>query len=73
MLKRLRIPVLISFGTRDEAAPFNDMLRIECVRDNVKNVTFNAYVGLDHHYQADDMGDRLSGIINDWLAWITAH
>ena len=73
VLKRLQIPVLISYGTRDEAAPFNDMFRIECISDKVKNVTFNAYVGLDYYYQADDMGDRLTGIINDWLAWITAH
>jgi len=75
-LKRLQIPILICYGTKDEAAPFNDMLHIEVIKDKHTNFTFNAYVGLDHYYQKAPTGennkkvDHLSKVVNDWLQWI---
>ena len=76
-LKRLQIPVLISYGTADEGAPFNDMLHIEVIKDKHTNFTFNAYVGLDHYYQkapaketVNKKIDLLSKVVGDWLQWI---
>jgi len=50
VLKRLKIPVLICYGTKDEAGPFNDMFHIETIRDRASNISFKAYVGLNHNY-----------------------
>ncbi|MBD0261094.1 MAG: alpha/beta hydrolase fold domain-containing protein, partial [Cytophagales bacterium] len=47
-LKKLRIPVLITYGTRDHCAPFNDYLRVELIRERKKNVYFKTYPGLEH-------------------------
>jgi predicted esterase len=77
VLKRLRIPVLISYGTLDEASPFNDMFHIEVIRNKLKNFTFHAHVGADHYYQLtggrdgnSSPEDILSKVVNGWLLWI---
>jgi dienelactone hydrolase len=49
-LQKLRIPVLVCYGTKDESAPFNDYLRVEMVRQKRKNFTFYAYTGLEHNF-----------------------
>ncbi len=50
LLKQLKIPVLISYGTKDESSPYQDMFRIETIKDSIEHITFYDYVGLGHNY-----------------------
>ncbi|QNM84569.1 dienelactone hydrolase family protein [Polaribacter pectinis] len=77
VLKRLKIPILITYGTSDEGAPFCDMFHIETIKENQTNFTFNAYVGLDHYYQKKEHDkdstkkkDYLNTVVSHWLKWI---
>ena len=77
-LEKLRIPVLVSYGTKDiGAAPFNDYLRIEMIRRRKTNFTFNAYIGTEHNYfglQPDGQTDydkfNWDKVAMDWLKWL---
>ena len=41
-LEKLTIPVLVSYGTKDWSAPYNDYLRVEMIRKKKRNFTFKA-------------------------------
>lgn len=74
-LLKLKIPVLISYGTKDESYPFNDMFHIETIKEKKTNFTFFDYFGLGHSYEVkvDNpkmKNDYLQDVINDWLQWI---
>lgn len=74
ILKRLKIPVLISYGTMDESSPYQDMFRLETLRDRTEHITFMPYVGLDHNYQSNTQNiDFLKNVVSDWLNWIALH
>ncbi|CAB4902503.1 unannotated protein [freshwater metagenome] len=76
-LRKLKIPVLVSYGTMDYSSPFNDYMRLEFIKEGRNNITFNSYIGLEHNFfQKDKMGkvnyeifgwDKVS---NDWLKWL---
>ena len=76
ILKRLNIPVLISYGTKDESNPYQDMFRIETIKDRIDHITFNDYVGLGHNYQLkiinkdNQKKDFISEVVADWLQWV---
>jgi dienelactone hydrolase len=76
-LKKLKIPVLVCYGTKDNNTPFNDYLQVEMIRQKRNNFTFKTYVGLDHNY----FGFKQNGEINyddfnwdkvalDWYNWL---
>jgi dienelactone hydrolase len=76
-IKKLRIPVLVTYGTRDHCAPFNDYLRVELIREKKKHVQFKAYPGLEHNY----IGYKPDGTLDydnfnwdrvtaDWWRWL---
>ncbi len=79
VFKRLKIPVLISYGTEDTSAPYNDLFHIEVIYNRITNITFNAYKGREHNYfkvkengeldyEEKEFGwDRVG---KDWLSWI---
>jgi dienelactone hydrolase len=76
-LEKLKIPVLVCYGTKDWSAPFNDLLRVETIRDGKKNFTFNAYVGTEHNFfpvkpdgKADQSIYNWNKVANDWLVWL---
>ena len=77
-LEKLLIPVLISYGTKDEGAvPFNDYLRIEMIRRKKTNFSFNAYFGTEHNYfglkpdgQPDYNKFNWDIVAIDWLKWL---
>jgi dienelactone hydrolase len=77
-LENLRIPVLVSYGTKDiGAAPFNDYLRAEMIRRKKTNFTFNAYFGTEHNYfgvkpggQPDYDQFNWDRVAMDWLKWL---
>lgn len=79
-MKDLEIPVLISYGTRDYSAPFNDYMRADCILRNRKNFHFNAYTGTEHNYfpmtkdnQPDFSVYNWDKVAADWLSWLNRH
>lgn len=77
-LENLKIPVLVSYGTKDMgAAPFNDYLRAEMMRRKKTNFTFKAYFGTEHNYfgikpggQPDYDQFNWDRVAMDWLGWL---
>jgi dienelactone hydrolase len=76
-LMKLKIPVLIAWGTKDTAAPFFDYARIEAIRHKKKNLTFIPYVGRQHNFFAVDENGRTNWedfgwdqVAIDWSLWL---
>jgi alpha/beta superfamily hydrolase len=79
-LERLRIPVMVTYGTKDESVPFNDFLQVEVIRQEKKNFTFKAYVGTDHNFfpiMENNMPNydifNWDKVANDWLKWLNEN
>ena len=76
-LLKLKIPVLVSYGTKDYSAPFNDYLRVEAIRRNKSNFEFKAYIGAEHNYfpllndgKPNYEVFNWDKVAHDWLLWI---
>lgn len=76
-LEALKIPVLVTYGTKDWSSPYNDVLRVNTMRQNKTNFTFKAYVGTEHGFfplTADNKPDynifNWDNVANDWLKWL---
>ncbi len=76
-LEKIDIPVLVSYGTKDWSAPFNDLLRVDVIRKGKKNFYFYPYVGTEHNYfplTKDNKPDynifNWDNVANDWLEWL---
>lgn len=76
-LLKLRIPVLVTYGTRDYGVPFNDYLRLETIRRKKRNFTFKAYIGVEHNYFGFDKEGKVDydkfgwdQVALDWQAWL---
>lgn len=80
-LMNLEIPVLISYGTKDWSAPFNDLFQMEAIREKKKNILFNSYLNLEHNYFPHETLGAKNGTANheiynwdkiaeDWLQWL---
>lgn len=77
-LEELDIPILISYGTKDWSAPFNDLLRVDVIRKGKKDFYFYPYIGTDHNYfplTKDNKPDynifNWDNVANDWLKWLS--
>ncbi len=76
-LQKLKIPVLISYGTKDAGSPYNDYLRVETIRQKKNNFTFKAYVGTQHNYflvkpsgEIDYDIFNWDKVADDWKQWL---
>lgn len=76
-LEKLRIPVLICYGTKDWCAPFVDFMRVDFIRKGKKNFQFNPYIGTEHNYYPFTKENKPNydinnwdKVANDWLRWI---
>ncbi|HEY8954184.1 acyl-CoA thioester hydrolase/BAAT C-terminal domain-containing protein [Chitinophaga sp.] len=49
-LEKLKIPVLVSYGSKDAVAPFDEYLRVETIRQKKRNFSFLVYHGTEHNY-----------------------
>ncbi len=49
-LKKLNLPLLITYGGKDHSAPFDDYLRVEMIRQRKRNFSFRSCSGLEHNY-----------------------
>jgi len=74
---KLKIPVLISYGTKDWSTPYNDLLQTEAIRRGNKNITFLAYHNTEHNYfPVDDKMQPDHNVYNwekvgaDWAKWL---
>ncbi len=79
-LEKLKIPVLVTFGTKDYSAPANDYLQADCILKNLKNFQFNAYIGTEHNFfplNADNSVNydiyNWDKVATDWMTWLQSH
>ncbi|WP_054413662.1 alpha/beta hydrolase family protein [Hymenobacter sp. DG25A] len=77
-LQKLRIPTLISYGTKDWCAPYVDLLRVDFIRSHKTNATFLPYIGTEHNYfpvlpngQPNYEVFNWDKVADDWLAWLS--
>lgn len=76
-LLKLSIPILVTYGSEDTAAGYNDLFQIEVIRDQKKNVDFISYFGLEHNFFAVNEKnepiyemENWDKVANDWLVWL---
>jgi len=76
-LAKLKIPVLVCYGTKDWNAPFNDCFRVDMIRKGKDNFTFKAYIGTEHNYfplLPDGKPDydifNWDKVAADWQKWL---
>ena len=75
--EKLKIPVLICYGTKDWCAPFVDFMRVDFIRKGKNNFQFNPYIGTDHNYFPLTKENKPNydifnwdKVANDWLRWL---
>jgi len=73
----LKIPVLITYGTKDWSASFNDLFQIEAIRERKQNLFFKSYLNLEHNYFPINKNGSVNQeiynwdkIASDWLDWL---
>jgi dienelactone hydrolase len=76
-LEKLKIPVFVTYGSKDANAPFNDYLRVEMVRQKRKNFTFKAYIGTEHNFFPLNKDGSINydifnwdKVAEDWRKWL---
>ena len=76
-LMDLKIPVLVTYGTKDWGVSFNDLFQIEAIRERKRNITFKSYIGLEHNYfPKNEKGEIIEEEYNwdkvakDWMNWL---
>ncbi|HEY9364515.1 MAG TPA: hypothetical protein VIQ00_14710 [Chitinophagaceae bacterium] len=76
-LQKLKIPVLVCYGTKDISLPYNDYFRVEMIRQQKKNFTFKPYIGLEHNFfplKPDGNTDydifNWDKVADDWRSWL---
>ncbi|MBL7897386.1 MAG: hypothetical protein JNJ99_02540 [Crocinitomicaceae bacterium] len=76
-LKKIRIPVIFSYGSKDFCAPYLDYVRIWAVQNNATNFEFREYKNLDHNFfkvNADGSIDyenfNWDQVAEHWLSWL---
>lgn len=75
-LVKLKIPVLVSYGTKDWSAPFNDFMRINFIQQGKTNFTFQPYIGTEHNFFPLSANNKpnydifnWNKVAYDWLKW----
>jgi len=76
-LEKLKIPVLVSYGTKDWSAPFNDFMRVDFIRQGKNNFTFQPYIGTEHNFFPLTKDNKPNyeifnwdKVANDWQNWL---
>ncbi len=78
ILLKLKIPVLVTYGTKDYGAiAQNDYLRVATISNENKNFTFKDYIGWDHNFfplleNGLPNYDRFNWdiVAEDWRKWL---
>ena len=76
-LEKLKIPVLITYGTRDFSCPFNDYFRVRVMEQKKTNFTFKAYIGVEHNFFPLKANREIiydvfnwDKVADDWRNWL---
>lgn len=76
-LEKLEIPILVTYGTKDVSAPFNDYLQVEMINKNKTNFSFIPYVGTEHNFfplmesgKTDYSKNNWNNVVIDWQKWL---
>jgi dienelactone hydrolase len=76
-LRLLKIPILVTYGTKDWSSPYNDYLRVETIREKKKNFTYKAYIGTEHNFfpvkvngEIDYETFNWDKVAEDWRRWL---
>jgi hypothetical protein len=79
-LRKIKSPVLISYGTKDAGSPYNDYLRVETIMQKKRNFTFKAYIGTEHNYfpvktngEIDYDTFNWDKVAEDWRLWLVGQ
>lgn len=79
-LRKVKCPILVTYGTADWCAPYNDYMRVDCIQRHKKNFTFKAYQGLEHNFfpllanhQPNYDIFNWDNILADWRTWLEAN
>jgi len=64
--EKLKIPVLVVYGTKDWSAPYIDLMRIEFMRKRLKNFTYYPLIGTEHNYFPKDKNGNINYDIFNW-------
>ncbi|MCG2611557.1 alpha/beta hydrolase [Flavobacterium sp. SM15] len=77
-LEKIKIPVLITYGTKDWNAAYNDLFYVEAIRKQLKNITFIPMIGLEHNYfPVNEKMEPNHAVYNwedvgkQWAKWLT--
>ncbi len=75
-LLKLKIPVIVTYGTKDQNGIFNDYLQVLTIQNHKKNYTFKSYFGCDHNFfplkngQPDYETDNWTQVAHEWISWL---
>lgn len=76
-LEKLKIPVLITYGTKDYGSPFNDYFRVRMIEQKKVNFTFKAYIGVEHNFFPLTASGKTNfdvfnwdKVADDWRQWL---
>lgn len=79
-LQKIKIPVLVCYGTKDDSSPYNDYLRVEMLRQQKNNFTFKAYIGTNHNFFPLKPGGETNydifnwdKVAEDWRKWLISE
>lgn len=65
-LVKLKIPVLIVYGTKDWSAPYIDLMRVDFIRQGKDNFTYYPIVGAEHNFFPKDASGKINNEIFNW-------
>jgi hypothetical protein len=65
-LEKVTIPILVTYGTKDFSAPFNDYLQIEAINNNWNNFTFIPLIGKEHNFFPLEFNGKINYKENNW-------
>ena len=76
-LEKLKVPVLITYGTKDYSSPFNDYFRTKMIEQKKTNFVFKAYIGVEHNFFPLKATGEINyeifnwdKVANDWRDWL---
>jgi pimeloyl-ACP methyl ester carboxylesterase len=78
-LLKLKIPVLVTYGTKDQNGIFDDYLNVLTIQNNKTNFTFKTYFNCEHNFFPFEAGkinydiDNWTKVGEDWMIWLRNH
>ena len=79
-LMALNIPILITYGSKDIAGIFIDLLQIDCIRERKNNIKFKSYHGLEHNFFYTDSksvthfeNENWNKVAQNWLEFLNGR